>query len=397
MPVPRTLLLLAAALPFAALGAKKPAVEKEYVVGTPESGVVWSDVAKPGTGVNSLRIPGLAVTPKGTLVAVFDLRYNNYGDLPGRIDVAAVRSENGGKSWSAPAKAIAFDSSEPGSRGNGVGDPSMLVDRESGTVWVAALHAFGNRAWRGSGPGLEKTETGQFVLAKSDDDGRTWSEPVSITKQVKDPAWKLCFQGPGNGICTSRGALVFPAQYRAGDKAGTEHSFFIYSTDHGATWHASPPAAPGHRTTESQICERADGSLLLSMRNHTKGGKRAWAVFTPKGGDFAKGSWGPVEFQISDPVCAGGLASNPKNRSEVVFTNPAGPGRANLTAYLSTDGGKTWPHKRLIQPLNAQYSAALYLPDGAIGVIYESGKETNNPKDSIRFARITADWIKAGK
>ena len=49
-------------------------------------------------------------------------------------------------------------------------------------------------------PGLTPDETGQLVLAKSTDDGETWSPPINLTAQVKDPAWRLCFNGPGNGI-----------------------------------------------------------------------------------------------------------------------------------------------------------------------------------------------------
>ena len=35
---------------------------------------------------------------------------------------------------------------------------------------------------------------------KSDDDGKTWSEPMNITEQVKDPSWYFLLQGPGRGI-----------------------------------------------------------------------------------------------------------------------------------------------------------------------------------------------------
>ena len=36
---------------------------------------------------------------------------------------------------------------------SGVGDPAVLVDRETNTIWVAATWSHGNRSWRGSGPG----------------------------------------------------------------------------------------------------------------------------------------------------------------------------------------------------------------------------------------------------
>ena len=51
-------------------------------------------------GVNTYRIPGLATSKKGTLLAVFDLRHDNAGDLPGNIDVGLTRSTDDGETWS---------------------------------------------------------------------------------------------------------------------------------------------------------------------------------------------------------------------------------------------------------------------------------------------------------
>ncbi len=171
-----------------------------------------------------------------------------------------------------------FDKSEPNSRGNGVGDPTILVDSQTGNVFVAALWSKGNRGWNGSGPGLTPEETGQFVLTKSTDDGVTWSRPINITTQVKEPQWRLCFQGPGAGISTSDGTLIFPAQFR--DVSDTAHSCFVFSRDRGDTWTISPAAIPDKLpTSESQITEFADGSLLLTMRDESRSGQRAWALW----------------------------------------------------------------------------------------------------------------------
>lgn len=46
-------------------------------------------VVKPGDFNSKFyRIPGLVRTKKGTLLAVYDIRYNHSGDLPANIDVA---------------------------------------------------------------------------------------------------------------------------------------------------------------------------------------------------------------------------------------------------------------------------------------------------------------------
>lgn len=53
-----------------------------------------------------------------------------------------------------------------------------------------------------------------FAAIAGDDDGKSWSPPYSITAQVKNPKWHICFNGPGSGIVMEDGTLVFPAQYR---------------------------------------------------------------------------------------------------------------------------------------------------------------------------------------
>ena len=50
-------------------------------------------------GVNTSRIPGLVTSRKGTLLAIYDARWESGRDLQGDIDIALNRSEDGGKTW----------------------------------------------------------------------------------------------------------------------------------------------------------------------------------------------------------------------------------------------------------------------------------------------------------
>jgi sialidase-1 len=339
-------------------------------------------------GVHTYRIPGLATTPTGTLIAVFDMRHQNSGDLPADIDVGMMRSTDDGATWSPMSRIIDFDREASDSRGNGVGDPAILVDNQTGAIFVAALWSKGNRAWNGSGPGMSPDETGQLVLVKSIDDGVTWSTPINITSQVKDPAWRLCFNGPGNGIQLRDGTLVFAAQFKGADNV--PHSCFIASHDHGDTWKISPPAiADSPPTSESSIVELANGSLLLSMRNESHAGVRAWARWDWND-NLLQGKWSENWLTVADPTCMASLIRHP--HGELIFSNPNNPQkRVALTIRTSTDDGHTWSAGRLLDPHGAMYSSLSIMRDGQIGVLYESVDEAG-----LVFARFPLDWLLEG-
>ncbi len=338
-------------------------------------------------GVHTYRIPGLAATPKGTLIAVFDIRYKNPGDLPARIDVGMMRSADNGLTWGTMQRIMSYDANEPGSKGNGVGDPTVFVDANTGTIFVAALWSKGNRSWNGSGPGMTPDETGQLVLTQSADDGLTWSKPASITPQVKKPEWKLLFQGPGAGIQMQDGTLVLPAQFK--DANSVPHSCFVFSADHGQSWKISPaaiPAAPP--TSEAQVAQLADGSLLLTMRNESRAGKRAWAQWTWSG-KLENGRWSEPWLAVADPTCMASLVRHP--HGELLFSNPnSAKTRVNLTIRASTDGGKTWSDGRLLDSRPCSYSCMTVCKDGQIGILYEAGK---GGIETLTFARFPLEWV----
>ena len=123
-------------------------------------------------------------------------------------------------------------------------------------------------------------ETGQLMLVSSDDDGRTWSDPVNITKQVKDPKWRFVLQGPGKGITLRDGTLVFPAQFRGENEepvSGKPFSTLIYSKDRGQTWQIGTGVKI--ETTEAQLVELGDGSIMINCRDN-RGGSRS--VYTTR-------------------------------------------------------------------------------------------------------------------
>ncbi|MDX1284156.1 MAG: sialidase family protein, partial [Draconibacterium sp.] len=269
---------------------------------------------------------------------------------------------------------------------NGIGDPSVLVDRKTNTIWVAGLWAYGQknkRTWNASKQGLKPDETAQFMLVKSEDDGKTWSEPINITSQIKDPKWHLILQGPGKGITTSDGTLVFPAQFK--DENQIPHSTIIYSKNHGKTWKIG--SGPKPETTEAQVIELNDGSLMLNMRDdrnrEDKSETNGRSVFVTK--DLGK-NW--IEHPTSnsalpEPTCMGSLIKEEfevdgQMRKLVLFSNPNSKyRREKMTIKTSFEDGKNWPteyHLLLDEMGGRGYSCMTKIDDKHLGILYEGSQ-----------------------
>jgi sialidase-1 len=347
---------------------------------------------------NTYRIPGLVTTNKGTLIAVFDNRYNNSKDLQEDIDIGMSRSTNSGQSWE-PMKVI-MDMGEYGGRSqrlNGIGDPCVLYDHLTHTIWVAALWMsganFDQALWWASKPGMKPEETGQFMLVKSTDDGLTWSQPINITGQIKDPGWQLLLQGPGRGVTLKDGTLVFPAQYKAdiGTKAldggqYTCHSTIVYSKDQGQTWAIGTGAKTN--TTEAQVVELGDGSLMLNMRDDRnrseKGNTNGRAVATTT--DLGK-TWNIhpssnsalPESNCMASLIAADVTLNGQKQQVLFFSNPnSKTERSHMTIKASLDEGMTWPemyHQELHSGSGYGYSCMTMVDKNTVGILYEGSKE----------------------
>ena len=330
---------------------------------------------------HTFRIPAMVATNKGTLLAVYDMRYKSRRDLQGHMDIGLSRSTDGGETWARPVPIM--DMKKFGGLPedqNGCSDPNILVDRKTGEILVSAVWTHGKpgtHQWvgKGSEPGHSIHKSSQFMMVRSKDDGLTWSKPENWTKRLKDPKWCLFAPAPGNGINLTDGTLVMPTQGR--DATGLPFSNFMWSKDHGKSWTLSSPARDN--TTECSVAELKDGSLMLNIRDNrnrkdkSKTNGRAVSVSNDMGKTWKVHS--SDHGALPEPVCMASLISHDlKNGGRVLFfSNPNSKyKREKMTVRMSLDQGKTWPKSILLDQKGGAYSSLVMVDDRTLGILYES-------------------------
>ncbi len=338
-------------------------------------------------GYHTYRIPALAVTGRGTLLAVCEGRKHSWNDS-GDIDLLVRRSTDNGRTWE-PQRVIWDDA------GNTCGNPCVVTDRDTGMIWLLSTW---NRGDDHEGSIIAQTsrDTRRVFVIGSADDGRTWGKPREITADVKDKSWTWYATGPGSGIRMEngphKGRLIIPCDHIEG-ATRRYFSHTIHSDDHGKTWQLGG-STPQDKVNECEAVELENGRLMLNMRNYDRAQKRRQVAVSDDGGH----SWRDQRHDetLIEPLCQAGIerlrwpaAGQP---GALVFSNPASTAkRVGMTLRASFDDGRSWPVAKLLHAGPSGYSDLAALPDGRIGCLYEAGP--NNLADGIVFAGVALDAL----
>lgn len=338
-------------------------------------------------GYHTYRIPALAVTPKGTVLAFCEGRRKSSGDS-GDIDLVLKRSGDHGQTWS--DQQVVWDDG-----GNTCGNPCPVVDRETGAIWLLMTW---NRGDDREPEIIAQTskDTRRVFVTSSTDDGRTWSKPREITATTKLTNWTWYATGPGNGIQIEHGPhegrLVIPCDHIEAD---TKHyySHIIYSDDRGKTWKLGG-STPEHQVNECEVVELSGGKLMLNMRNYDRA-KRSRQVAISENGGL---TWKEQRFDdaLIEPICQAVIERyrwpDQGRTGVILFSNPASTnGRRNMTIRASFDDGQSWPASRVLHAGPSAYSCLAVLGDGRIGCLFEAG--STNAYERIVLSRFPLDSL----
>lgn len=323
------------------------------------------DVYVSGTeGYFAYRIPAIETAPDGSLLAFAEARKHNLGD-PGYekqdIDLVLRRSTDQGRTWS-PMRVI----EDPGELWSAA-NPTTIVDRQTGKVWLLYLRCKPERNTSTARPG---TDDCQVIARWSSDHGETWSEPIDLTavsRDMNDSKWGVTVIGPGGGLQLASGRLIVPAW-----KYAPYRDFALYSDDHGATWKRSEfvPGDVGY--DECQLVELADGRVLIDMRQNA-GPHRGMSVSSDQGQTWSTPYAGNPVSPVACAVERYPARIAPDQRERILWTGPKGPDRQTLVMRVSYDQGQTFGNERVIAEEPAAYSDLCLLADNRIGCLWERG------------------------
>ena len=231
-----------------------------------------------------------------------------------------------------------------------------------------------------------------LYMKYSDDDGKTWSDPILLNGMVKAEDSRVLVTGPGRGMQIKngeyKGRLIVPVY-------DTAQSGIIYSDDHGATWnYAKGPSTKKAAMSESQIVEMPDGTLRVYARS--TGSKIAEAVSLDGGKTWTEAAYVPGMTQPGwgsqlSVIRYGGLI---EGKPALIMSTPAGVGNyrrdGRVKIGLITDTGKEgsekykidWTYNYSVDSKNAgfAYSCLSELPNHQIGLMYEK-YDSYNPAE----------------
>lgn len=342
-------------------------------------------------GFPNYRIPALAVTNDGDILASYDGR-PTAADSPGPNSILQRRSTDGGATWQ---EQTFIHEGKVEAPIEGYSDPSYIVDRHTGDIFNFHVKSF-DRGFGNSRPGVDPEDRNviQAEVSVSHDDGETWEHEVITADVTADLGWRSRFAASGQGIQLKYGAHAgrLIQQFTIINAAGAFQAVSVYSDDHGETWQVGEPVGVG--MDENKTVELSDGRVMLNSRDSHRSGYRKVAISEDGGVTYGEVT---IDRELPDPTNNASIVRAYPNAPEgsarakvLLFSNAGSTSqRANGVVRMSFDDGETWPVSKVFQPGGMAYSTLATLPNGNVGLLYEP----DSGYGGIRFAQFNLAWL----
>lgn len=341
----------------------------------------------------SERFPNIVVSTNGTVVATW-----------GKENCVSRRSVDGGKTWEPP---VFID--------QGINGGGLTVDENSGEI-IAFVE--------------KEHPPAALKCYRSKDNGKTWEvSPIKISadKNGVIPSMHMNEHGITLKKEKYKGRLIRPSRfYNAKSSAERklmyssakekmwkdQYTNAIYSDDGGKTWQTSDPF-PAKGTGEAAIVELSDGTIYYNSRRHFSSDglnpRMRHIATSNNGGQNWENLYVSTELPDGEQNRDYGLMAGLDRFSFegydiLIYSNIVSDGgRKNGTIWLSFDAGKSWPVKKVIEPLGFKYSSLAIgkentPSEGYVYLLYETGEGENiNAYGGGKIARFNLSWILEGK
>jgi sialidase-1 len=346
------------------------------------------------------REQNIIVTNTDKIVCIVQGRnLSAWSDRSGQ-DLYCKISEDNGETWSDPVLMA-------GEGEKSICPNASVYDKETGRI-ITLYSVF---QWPYTNPESRhdwKGHKNKQYMIYSDDEGLSWSKPEDITHIAKNDSVTQVF-GSGEGIQLDhsifKGRLIVPG----GDmEEPYKRVFAWFSDDHGITWNSSAVVPSEHSRImpcENSIVELDDGTLLMNERSHQMGNR--WESISYDGGE----TWTvfePIPDLPSVSCNASIIKTSYRGKRILLYAGPTGPDpyvinpateynnysfksnerRTNGVVFASMDNGESWTYRKLVVADHFAYSSLAEMPDGSIGLFYES-----NEHRDIRLVKFTKEWL----
>ncbi len=229
-----------------------------------------------------------------------------------------------------------------------------------------------------------------LYLTESTDGGQTWSAPKLLN--LKQNGEVFCGVCPGSGYVTSTGRIIFLV-YDCARIFGSMQTSVVYSDDQGKTWHRGATIGTDGQMSEATLSEvylngkyylyalgRGNNSYFVSSDDG-----ETWSTATSTGLSYQTGSaMGSITYSKLIDGCPAIILSAPSGSSN----RTAGKLYVGL---VQSDRTIDWEYTYAVNSSSYYaYSDLIELPNGSIGLLYESDSA------AITFKELTISEIAPG-